>query len=216
MPLIGNPSKLAFDLIPVFPSWERRYAPERAAWAGTAIWVGGQNLCRHEVAGSDEIGEHFFIPLAPIAEWLMNALAALEFDECPAPFSDSSNLHEIARLWGDSPPPSGLDEDEWLEARQEWWRRHFLHAGADGARVPNLAFSRADKQLALSWAPPHFFSEDAPRSLAPAGEFSLPWSEGLRVLDEFVTQVAVWLWEADAEDAPKTIPHHASSGLDAL
>ena len=51
MVVIGNKLKLAFELIPVTPSWEIRYAPEAAAWAGTAIWVDGMNLCSHVGSG---------------------------------------------------------------------------------------------------------------------------------------------------------------------
>ena len=36
MSLIGNRNTLAFELTPVAPTWELRYAPERAVWAGLA------------------------------------------------------------------------------------------------------------------------------------------------------------------------------------
>src|SRR2546429_959906 len=154
MAVIGRTSTLAIELVPVTPSWELRYEPERAAWAGTAIWAGGENLCRHVLPGSSEVSDYFFIPLAPLVDWLCQAFAAIAFEERAPVFATTRNLHESVERWGNAPPPSELDEDEWLDAREQWWERHFLRAGADGARVPNLAFVRDDEQLVLTWAPP--------------------------------------------------------------
>ena len=41
------------------------------------------------------------------------------------------------RAMGQDPsfPLPGFDEDSWLDAREAFWERHFLLAGADGARV---------------------------------------------------------------------------------
>ena len=37
--LIGNRERFALELSPVSPSWEPRYEPEAAAWAGLGIWA---------------------------------------------------------------------------------------------------------------------------------------------------------------------------------
>ncbi len=198
MTLIGNKLRLAFELVPVAPSWERRYAPERAAWAGTAIWAGGKNLCRHAVPGSSEIQDFFFIPLAPIVDWLLNAFPAIEFEERAPVFLTTRELHENARRWGITAPRHGFDEDGWMDARERWWSRHFLRAGADGARVPNLALVRDDEELVVAWAEPRFFGEDAPIMLSPEGKFSLPWPEGQSVLARFSSYVAESLRQRDA------------------
>ena len=200
MSVIGNRSRLAFEFVPVTPSWERRYAPERTAWAGTAIWAGGQNLCRHVVPGSTEIREFFFIPLAPLVDWLLQAFPAIEFQERASVFLTTRELHASAQRWGNFPPPPGLDEEDWLDAREQWWLRHFLRAGADGARVPNLALVRDDEQLVVTWAPPRFFGDDAPIMLSPEGEFAAPWDEGRSVLEDFASSVAAWLRQSDAAD----------------
>lgn len=233
MSVIGNTRKLAFELVPVTPSWESRYAPERVAWAGTAIWAGGQNLCRHLVPGSDEIRDFFFIPLAPIVDWLVRAFPAIEFEARAPFFATTRDLHESVKRWGGIPPPRGLEEDDWLDAREQWWSRHFLRAGAEGARVPNLAFVRDDEELVVTWNPPRFFSDDAPIMLSPEGEFSLPWHEGRSVLEELASDIAQWLRESDAADtytwarelhplrsAAPRLPHaielFTGRGLDAL
>src|SRR5215207_8291134 len=200
MPLIGNRRRLAFELIPVMPSWERRYAPERAAWAGVAIWVNGINLCQHVFPDSSEIEDYIFIPLAPVTDWLVNKFSTIEYEERAAFFPTTPRLHESAARWGHVPPPRGFSEDEWLEAREEWWSGHFIRAGADGARVPNLAFGRDDEMLVVTWRRPKFFGDDAPLMLSPEGDFSLSWAEGFSVLDDFVSQVAQWLREGDLSD----------------
>jgi hypothetical protein len=200
MSVIGNRLKLAFELIPVTPSWARRYRPERAAWAGTAIWAGGKNLCSHVVPGSSEIRDFLFVPLGPIVDWLVQAFAAIEFQGRAPVFRTTRDLHGSVERWGDTRPPPALQEDDWLDAREEWWSRHFLRAGADGARVPNLAFVRDDEELVVTWAPPRFFGYGAPTMLSPEGEFALPWLEGQSVLEEFASSVAAWLRQSDAAD----------------
>src|SRR5205823_2985985 len=150
MSLIGDKFALAFELVPVTPSWEARYAPERAAWAGTAIWAGNRNLCRHILPGSAELREYFFIPLASIADWLIRAFPAIEFEERAPVFATTRDLHASVQRWALTPPPLQFDEDSWMDAREEWWLRHFRRAGADGARVPDLAFLRDDEELVVT------------------------------------------------------------------
>lgn len=193
MPLIGNKRHLAFDLVPVEPSWERRYVPEKAAWAGTAVWVGGSNLCAHVFPGSNDIHEYFYIPLIPIADWLVQSFPYLKFQERSPYFPGSRELHKRIARWADSAPPTGMDEFAWIEAREAWWMRHFLRAGADGARCPDLAFARDDENFVVSWAPPRFHGGDAPAALHRAGHFAMPWRDAIPVLDEFTAVVAEWV-----------------------
>jgi len=201
MTLIGNRRGLAFELAPVTPSWERRYGPEAAAWAGLSIWAGNENLCRHVVPGSSEIQDRLFVPLGPIADWLVAVFPALRFEERAAVFPTSRRLPEDLARWGGTPSPSGIDEDAWLDEREGWWSRHFMRAGADGAQIPNLSLVREDEELALAWTAPRFAASDAPMLLSPSGDFALPWREGCAVLNEFVARVAEWLREAGAADA---------------
>ena len=115
MPLIGNVRSLGFDLVPVAPFWETRYGPERAAWAGMALWAGGQNLCEHIVPGSSEARDRFYVPLGPLVDWLIRAFPAIEFEERAASFPTSGHLHECAARWRAVQPPAGMSEDDWLE-----------------------------------------------------------------------------------------------------
>lgn len=201
MLVIGNKKRFAFELVPVTPSWEIRYAPERAAWAGTAIWANGKNLCSHVVPGSSEIQDFFYIPLGPFVDWLVRTYPALKFQERAPMFATTSELHRSVDQWFETRPPRNTSEDDWLDARETWWSMHFVRAGADGALLPELAFVRDDERLVLDWAPPRFFGEDAPSMRWPEGHFSVPWSEGREVLGELASTVAEWFRQSAATDA---------------
>lgn len=194
--LIGNRAHLGFDIIPVTPSWDRRYEPEAAAWAGLAIWVKNQNLCKHVREGEESVRTHFFVPLAPIADWLVRAYPGLALEE-RAPFLQiTPNLHQVVREWGTLPPPRAMDEDSWLDARVEFWSRHFLCAGAEGARLPNLAFLRQDNDLLVCWCPPQFIGEPQIRMVTECGNETLRWNEAEATLSQFVEFVAATFQEA--------------------
>jgi IrrE N-terminal-like domain len=200
MSLIGNTHLLAFDLVPVAPYWDVRYGPERAAWAGMALWAGGENLCEHIVPGSSEVRDRFYIPMAPLVNWLVRSFPAIEFEERAASFPTTRQLHESAERWCTSKPPAGMNEDQWLDAREEWWARHFLAAGSEGARVPNVAFARDDEQLVVTWRRPRFAEKEPPRMAVPEGDVAVPWSFGRSVLEELAAGVAAWLREGEAGD----------------
>lgn len=201
MLVIGNKNRFAFELVPVSPSWEIRYAPERAAWAGAAIWANGKNLCSHVVPGSSEIQDYFYIPLGPLVDWLVRTYPALEFQERAPMFATTSELHQSVDQWFDMRPPRDTSEDDWLDAREAWWSMHFVRAGADGALLPELALVRDDERLVLDWAPPRFFGDDAPSMRWPEGQSSVPWSEGREVLGELASTVAAWFRQSAAADA---------------
>jgi IrrE N-terminal-like domain len=195
--LIGNTNSLAFDLVPVAPYWDVRYGPERAAWAGMALWAGGENLCEHIVAGSSEVRDRFYIPMAPLVNWLVRSFSAIEFEERAASFPTTLRLHESAARWRAAKPPADMDGDQWLDAREEWWARHFLASGSEGARVPNVAFARDDERLVITWRSPRFAGQDHPRMASPEGDVAVPWSLGRSVLEALAARVAAWLREAD-------------------
>lgn len=200
MPLIGNKQRLAFELAPVAPAWETRYPVERAAWAGLAIWVGDHNLCAHLLDGAGAVEEFFYVPLGPIGDWLYRALAALEFEERAPGFPTTSDIFASAERWADTQPGRGFTDDQWFDAREAWWTRHFLAAGAEGAWLPNLGIVRADEQMTIMWSEPRISSGGRPTMLSPRGSFSLSWAEGYDVLREFVRTVAEWFREAGLAD----------------
>jgi hypothetical protein len=198
MPLIGNKYTLGFETVPVAPSWETRYAPESVAWAGLAIWVNGENVCSHVVPGSSQVRDHLFVPLAPLADWLVRRFPALEFEERAAHYPTGDSPHRSLERWGDAVPPTGIDEEDWEDERERWWCHHFLAAGADGGRVPNLAFVRADEQLVIEWERPRLAARPPLVMLYPTGHSSVAWVEGRAILEAFVNEVAGWIRDSEA------------------
>jgi hypothetical protein len=133
-------------------------------------------------------------------DWLVRSFPALEFQERAPLFPTTRDLHRSAEQWFERRPPPGLDEDAWLDAREEWWSNHFLRAELDGAYLSDLAFVRDDEQLAMTWSEPWFFGDDDRIMVYPRGEFAVPWEEGRSVLTELASTVAAWLRQNDAAD----------------
>jgi hypothetical protein len=197
--LFGNRLTLGFEVRPLSPSWERRYAPEQAAWAALTVWVHEVNVCRHILPGSDRVLDALNVPLAAIADWMCRVWPALEFEEQAPELRTATAAHRTLRAWADTHPPAGVSEDEWLDARERWWSRHFLAAGADGAQVPNLAFVRQDDRLVIDWAPPRFAGYQPPALLHPTGHEIVPWGDAQEAFQDLVGHVAGWLQAAGLE-----------------
>jgi hypothetical protein len=189
--LIGNRERFALELSPVSPSWEPRYEPEAAGWAGLAVWAAGKNLCAHVRAGEEALRTAVFVPLGPIADWFVRAYPGIAFEERP-PWLEvkTRRLHEVVRKWGESPPPVGIDEDSWLDDREAFWSRHFLLAGAEGAWLPNLCLLREDDEVALTWREPHFRSAPRMTFVNAEGATRVAWTDVHTVLGRFVDEVA--------------------------
>ena len=191
--LIGNRNDLAFEVLPLAPTWERRYLPERTAWAQLAIWVRGTNLCKNHPEGSESVRAHVNVPLAPLVDWLVRSWTFIEFEERPGCFPPRTSLRDTLRDWGDTAPPAGFTEDQWFDARELWWTRHFLSAGADGARLPSVSLVRTGDRLVIEWGPAEFPGDHAPRFISENGQQVLEWLAGEEVLAEFARFVAEWL-----------------------
>jgi hypothetical protein len=147
--------------------------------------------------------------MAPLVNWLVRSFSAIEFEERAPSFPTTRHLHESAARWRSAKPPAGMDEDQWLDAREEWWARHFLTAGADGARLPNVAFARDDEHLVISWRTPRFAGDAPPRMAAAEGDVAVPWSFGRSVLEQLAEQVAMWLREGQAGDVYAWASHQS-------
>ena len=195
--LIGNRNDLAFEVHPLAPTWERRYLPERTAWAQLGIWVHGTNLCENRLEGSDSVRDGINVPLAPVVDWLVRSWTFIEFEERPGCFPLRSSLRDTLRDWGNSAPRAGLTEDQWFDARELWWTRHFLSAGADGARLPNVSLVRAGDRLVIEWGRAEFPGDQAPRFISEDGQAAIGWLTGEEVLAEFVASVAKCLRDED-------------------
>ena len=195
--LIGDRGRLAIELHPLAPGWERRYAPERTGWAGLSIWINGRNLCQNLLDGSNSIRESVNVPLGPLADWLMRSWTFIRFEERPGLFPPRASTRDTLRAWGNAPPPGQFDEDEWFDARERWWTRHFLAAGADGAQLPNVSLLRAGDRLVIEWTPARFAGSRTPRFISESGQESVRWDEGEAVFAEFVAFMADWLRRED-------------------
>ena len=193
--LIGNCNDLAIEILPRTPTWERRYLPERSAWAQLAIWVRGKNLCENLLDGSQSVRAGINVPLAPVADWLVRSWTFIEFEEGPGCFPLRSSLRDTLRDWGNTAARTGFTEDQWFDARELWWTRHFLSAGADGARLPNVSLIRTGDRLVIEWGPAEFPGDHAPRFVSENGQAVIGWLVGEEIFAEFVAFVAKWLRE---------------------
>ena len=63
---------------------------------------------------------------------------------------------------GNAAARTGFTEDQWFDAGELWWTRHFLSAGADGARLPNVSLIRTGDRLVIEWGP-----ADSPVTMLP-------------------------------------------------
>lgn len=199
--LIGNRGSLAIELHPLAPTWERRYLQERTGWAQLSIWVNGSNLCRNVLDGSPSIRESVNVPLGPMAGWLVRSWTFIRFEERPDRFPPRASASSTLQRWGSTCPPGRFSEDEWFDAREQWWTRHFLAAGADGAQLPNVSLLRGGDRLFIEWTPAEFAGARAPRFLSESGQASVQWDEGEAVFADFVAHMAEWFRTENLHDA---------------
>ena len=86
------------------------------------------------------------------------------------------------------------------DARERWWSRHFLSAGANGAHLPNLSLVRGDDRLFIEWAPAEFAGSPAPRFLSAEGRQIVGWAEAEETLARFASFIARWLRDSELGD----------------
>jgi hypothetical protein len=194
--LFGSRNILGIEILPVSPSWETRYDPERTAWAALSIWAGGTNLCEHTMPGEERIQASVYVPLGPIADWFVRSWPAICYEEKAREHPTSADAFGSLSAWAQRSHPAHATEDQWDDLREAWWRRHFVHAGADGAFLPNVALVREDDRLIVSWSRAKFAGSPAPDFKATPASTSLSWEQGREAITEFVTHVAS-LYSAD-------------------
>jgi Zn-dependent peptidase ImmA (M78 family) len=198
--LLGDKTIFALELLPLTPSWDRIYVAERTGWATFSLWVGGQNLCRNALEGTQVIREGVNVPLVPIADWIVRSWWFLRLEERPPSFPPRDSAIETLRRWGSAPAPRGTEEDSWVDSREDWWSRHFLLAGSDGAQLPNVAFVRSADALTVEWTPGQFAGARRPQFLASDGQARVSWEHAENTLSEFVACVADWIRDAEIQD----------------
>lgn len=188
MTTFGNREKFAIEVAPLTPTWERRYPVEIDCWASLSIWIRGRNLCEHTLPGEGQLRAGVNVPLAPIAGWFFDSWIPLLFEERPRLLPAQETPHETLQRWGYSRHPSGVSEDGWFEMRDDWWKRHFLSAGADGSHLPSVAFQREGDIFRCSWTPGRYASP-APRFIAETGNVSLSSNDVTQPISDFITFV---------------------------
>ena len=197
--LIGDQRALALEIQPVVPSWKRRAPSERGPWAKLSIWLSGDNLCRHWLPSARSIDDGVYVPLAPIADWLVRTARYIAYEESARAFPTDVDLPSALERWKEAAPARPFDQDSWDDERFEWSERHFLAAGADGAWLPNLAFVRVDEDLWVSAGDSRFATPGAPHFLYRPGKHRVSWPEAKQTLTEFVDQVGGSLREAELD-----------------
>jgi hypothetical protein len=185
----GDARKLAFDLEPLSPSWERRSPSDRGPWARLAIWACDENFCQNWLPSTREVHEGVYIPLAPLADWFVNNIKFIAYEESARAFPTDVDLTRALEAWKSSAPAAHYGEDLWDDLRFDWSGRHFLLAGAEGSWLPNLAFARTDDRLWLSADTVQFATPGAPNFTYRPGVYSVPWRDACAAIAEFVQYV---------------------------
>jgi hypothetical protein len=192
--LFGNKDSFAFEVLPVSPSWDLRADSERAAWAGFAVWVEGRNVCKHSSRATGATDELIYMPLGPIADWLVRSWHAIAFEEKPPGFVDEGDARRTFARWATAAPPKGVEEDDWYETRRLWWSRHFIEAGNCGCVIPDIALVRDGPWLRVSWSAVSAIDFDYDIS----GSSVVAWDSARDAIGEFVKVVASAFRESKA------------------
>jgi hypothetical protein len=190
MMLFGSRDYFGIELVPVEPTWERKGLSDQGPWAGLAVYLRGSCLTRVVEEKNNCLRNFIYVPLLPLASWLVENIRAIIFEESSAHFHSDVNLHEALSKWNEGETPPGYSPESWEDKRYEWYARHFWLAGAEGCQLPDLAFVKADERLWLSWSKPRFAG---PRQLefisAPDFNF-IEWKVAWEVFNDFVAYVA--------------------------
>ncbi|MEO8715673.1 MAG: hypothetical protein ABI369_11725, partial [Acetobacteraceae bacterium] len=194
----GNVNVFAIELAPVRPGWRWRAPPDRGPWARLQIWIQGTNVTEYNIAGSSELEPGPYVPLAPIADWLVRNAKFITNEERPAVYSTSEDVQRSWERWIELSPPDGIDPDSWDDARFAWVKRHFLRTGSDGSWLPDLAFVRIEDRLWISIGRKPVAGDLQPLFHAPQARLhAVPWRSAEEVFGKFVDTVARSLREAN-------------------
>lgn len=160
-----------------------------ASWGAWAIWLKGNNLCRHSIPGGEAADEeHVHWYLWPLIEWLAANWAPLAFEEAP-PFAS-----ERITAWGMGQEFlehrlnsvfSRKKEEKWFQ----WQQRHALRSCREGGLMPDLYIRGAGDSLEFSWG--DSFLAGAPEGycfqMRSPGYCLVDRQEALEVLKAFLT-----------------------------
>jgi hypothetical protein len=172
------------------PTWSPRAGLDAGPWARLSIWSRERNLTEAVVTGEDRLIDSIEVPLLPIAAWFVRNARAILHEEFPSAVRFDSILHEALDDWNSADAPDEDAAEAFEDARYEWYTRHFIRAGAEGAMLPNLAFARIDGRLFISWDRPVFAGARRIEFTSPSGRHHHAWVSAWGVLCEFVRYVA--------------------------
>jgi hypothetical protein len=199
--IIGDRTSLAFDVAPVEPTWDRRSPADRGPWARLSLWVNNRNITRVLDEPSDTVSNGVTVPVTEIARWMVRNAHGIVFEEAPAVARRYGNgAHEILDRWNRDEAPPGTDQDSWEDARYDWYCRHFWLAGAEGAMLPDLGLTRADRDLIVSWRHPQYPGPRQLTFLATAGCERVDWTPAWGALRQFVAWVATEVRQRDVDE----------------
>lgn len=122
-------AKLAFDFEWIDP--EEAKGPElRATWARLRVSVDGQSVTRVVDGASRSVRDSVFLPLYPLAEWLVSHWWSL--------------LYEV-----ETP----------RRTAEEYIARHSIHTAREGFALPALSIVPLGNLVRVDWAPAHLSSQ---------------------------------------------------------
>jgi hypothetical protein len=189
--IFGDRTQLAFEVNPVEPSWERRSPVDRGPWALLSVWVKHRNLTRAVDEASDIVTNGVAVPLATLARWMVQNARGIVFEEVPAVAKKYGvEPHEVLDRWNDADAPPGIPQDDWEDARYDWYCRHFWMAGSDGAMLPDVGLTRADGDLFMSWRHSRFPGPKRLMFLEHPGVERVEWAKAWEAMRDYVGWVA--------------------------
>lgn len=121
-----------------------------ATFAEVTIRVNGDVITRLEDRAG--VKDSIFVPVAPIALWVLRSWPALFSERAPASLTARGTPHDaLARAWDDLEAES--DEDAAVIEREleHWERTHALRMAGDGLVLPDLLLRRTTDGMHASW-----------------------------------------------------------------
>lgn len=190
-------------------------AANRESWGDLILRVNGRLLTRFEMSG--EVVNTVRWYAAPVASWLARNLPPIFHEE-----RTPRRLDEIpsACAWfaqsGRPPPLTETEEERWFDDRQDWWARHALRAGANGAVLPNVFLRRVGPYLECSWdnerfAPPRKGMQFTDR----AGVEYVPVEDAARAIDAFLRSLPTPPSPSNGDWLRWALPEHVLAALNA-
>jgi hypothetical protein len=162
-------SKLSLDFEWIDPA-EAKGPELRATWARLQISLDGSAITRLIDDASRSVRSSLFLPLYPLAEWIVTHWWFLFFEV-------------------ETPGRSASDQYD---------KRHNLRYGAEGFALPSLMVQPMGEKIRLIWQPTRLEAQNLEFTASGSGDTSA--SELCQTFSDFVSNVLKRLHEQDIED----------------